>query len=127
MHGDVCYGCGGSGKALTKLGKKALALWEAKKWEIMGRRADSIKVGEKVFTNTLVGSGKWIRVAESSLSSSSYKNQETGEMVSLWCLSSGSFQLHVASDSKVLVTSPEAIEAMFSFGKTLKGAEVVES
>jgi hypothetical protein len=60
MHGDRCYGCGGSGLALTKRGKAA----RAKLLELQQRPVPDLKVGEFVWYDPypMGGKAKWQRI-----------------------------------------------------------------
>jgi hypothetical protein len=49
MHGDVCYGCAGSGTAYTKRGKAAAAFLD----ELRKVPASTIKVGDTIRVNAM--------------------------------------------------------------------------
>jgi hypothetical protein len=57
MHGSVCYGCNGTGKAYTKRGKAASDYLKA----LRTVRADSLKVGDLA---DLLNSGKFRHITE---------------------------------------------------------------
>lgn len=59
MHGDRCYGCGGSGVKLSKRGSAAKAEYQ----RLMQRPAGSIKVGDSVYDWLGLHGGKvWQKV-----------------------------------------------------------------
>ena len=64
IHGSRCYGCGGSGKVLTKRGKAA------QKWfrDAISRPAREVPVGWLVWWPDVsaMGKSKWVTVADSS-------------------------------------------------------------
>lgn len=63
MHGDRCYGCGGTGTTYTKRGKAAKAMFHS----LLERDADEITVGDNVLVSSGamgLGPDRWHFVSE---------------------------------------------------------------
>lgn len=62
MHGSRCYGCGGTGKVLTKNGKAAQKAFH----ESITRPANTVQTGWLVWWGDVnpMAAGKWVRVAD---------------------------------------------------------------
>lgn len=56
MHGKVCYGCGGSGKQLTKRGSSARAYY----LKLLTKTADQVMPGDQIMTEFgMLGPKRW--------------------------------------------------------------------
>lgn len=55
IHGTMCYGCGGCGKQLTKLGKRQREAWLAE----LETPIEEIEIGHRIYL-----SGRWATVEE---------------------------------------------------------------
>lgn len=60
MHGDTCYGCGGTGKVYTARGKKARA-WLIERQQMP---VADLKVGYQVWCSPNMGAERWYFVQQ---------------------------------------------------------------
>lgn len=68
LHGDMCYGCSGSGKMLTKQAKKASKRIEEIRKQIRSIPVSEIKVGDKIWQSlTAFSKRDWLTVTKVSL------------------------------------------------------------
>lgn len=103
MHGDSCYGCGGSGVRLTKRGRVAQAFLDAMRI----RPASEVKVGdliefdiyfcrffarvESIEPDTINGGGRFNIIGT---------RPKTGESVSLGCLPQSTVRIGFTAEEK---------------------------
>lgn len=62
MHGSRCYGCGGTGKTLTKSGKAAQSLFR----DLISVEPSKVQPGWLVWWSDInpMAAGKWVRVSD---------------------------------------------------------------
>ncbi len=127
MHGDVCYGCGGTGKAWTKRGHAARVAFLAKRLEVCGKSVIELEPGERFLSDI---SNKWVTVVsvERNPEGSRWLDSTTGEYVPYTMVTTkhGARGFCHATD-RVIVSNPARWADLIEFAKTLPGAEVYDA
>lgn len=129
MHGDRCYGCGGTGLALTKRGKAA----RAKLLELQQRPVADLKVGEFVWYDPYPMGGKvgWHTISaispdELNKGMLKFELARNGKVVVQWHMGLGGSVRSVVDQASLdaIVTEVHAYQASLGVnGKPLKKAK----
>lgn len=129
IDGKRCYGCGGTGKALTRDAKKAKAKIDALKAEMLTTPIEAVKVGDVVkYANTTLPFSEVVELLGETGAKS--KNFATGE----WehCLgfrTKNNMTYHFVPGKGTMVQrfpNKEEFAKLVELARTLKGTEIVE-
>lgn len=123
MHGDVCYGCGGSKVVRTKIGEIARKAFAAKRLDVCGVAVKDLQPGQRFLTSAQ----KWATVVSVTKDGSRWLDKANDVWVPYTMVTTKHGQTGFClGTERVIVSRPELWSELLSFARTLKGAIVTE-
>lgn len=129
LHGDRCFGCGGTGIVLSAKGKRAKAALEGFLVARYGKPADAVQVGDQIRPG---GVAKWVTVREITTGGGAFVDvNDAGERVEIPAvnLRTGRTTYGYRPDTFVSVrpTKEQFLDEVVPFARTLKGLTITET
>jgi len=120
LHGDVCYGCGGSGEQLTKRARRLHSDYLDRKLKALAKPAGEVHPGDRVWI-----SDAWRTVTAVEPTESGYVRAD-GTVLYLTALRTAKVTLNCLPTDDVTVHDAAKIRAVMEKFKGAPGVEVTE-
>ena len=126
--GSRCFGCGGSGRRITRRGKRAHALVQKRRDKVYGRPAREVKVGDKVWVEGFVPCPGLPIPGRRARFRTVQEIEPDGDQLSfVYVIGDDRFHVTQAPDTIVRVFTEAGWEAVLDYAAKLKGATVERS